>query len=137
MPDNEEFVRSIQKATLHIIQETASNMEKACLIIERQAKQDCPKDQGFLGASITHDVMIDEEGITGIIGSNLEYAPYVHNGTGIYAVNGDGRKTPWGYEAKKGKYKGYHITKGQRPHPFLEYAKLFNMDKVTKVLGGK
>lgn len=57
-------------------------------------------------------------------------------GTGIYAIDGDGRKTPWRYVSKAGKYKGGHFTHGQRGKPFLEYAKLFNKDKISKVLAG-
>lgn len=133
--DNTEFIKSIEAATLQIVLDEVKKMDKACLIIERDAKDNCPVDQGMLRASITHEVDFDTEKITGYIGSNLEYAPYVHNGTGIYAINGDGRKTPWLYEAKAGKYKGKHLTRGQRPRQFLMYAELFNKDKVAKALG--
>lgn len=135
MPDNSDFVRSIQAATLQIIMEESKKMEKACFVVEAQAKQDCPVDMGVLRASITSEVEVSSNEIIGRIGSNEEYAPYVHNGTGIYAVNGDGRKSPWVYVVKAGKYKGGHVTIGQRPHPFLEYAKLFNKDKVLRILG--
>lgn len=135
MPDNSEFIKSIADATLQIIMQESKKMERACLVIEAQAKQDCPVDMGILRASITSEVELSTDEITGRIGSNEEYAPYVHNGTGIYAVNGDGRKTPWTYVVKAGKYKGGHFTVGQKPQPFLEYAKLFNMDKVLKILG--
>lgn len=137
MSDNEAFVRSIEQATVQIIAETAANMEKACLTVETDAKKECPVDMGLLRASITSEVQVDESGITGIIGSNLEYAPYVHNGTGIYAKDGNGRKTPWGYVSRGGKHKGFHWTQGQCPHPFLENAKLNNMNKIARILGGK
>ena len=87
-------------------------------------------------ASITSETEITASEIIGRIGSNLEYAPYVHNGTGIYAVNGDGRKTPWVYEVKAGKYKGMHFTVGQRPKPFLSYAIIYNAAQIEKILGG-
>ncbi len=131
--DNSEFVRSIENATLKIVQDTAVHMKKACLVVERDAKINCPVDMGVLRASITSDVMIDISGIEGVIGSNLAYAPYVHNGTGIYAINGDGRKTPWVYKTPKGTF----YTEGQKAVPFLEYAKIFNMDKIERILGGK
>lgn len=135
MPNNDDFVKSIKDATLQIINNERKKMDKACLIVERQAKQDCPVDQGFLRASITHEVELSTRELVGRIGSNLEYAPYVHNGTGIYAVDGNGRKTPWKFVVRTGKYKGGHVTVGQRPHQFLLYAQLFNKDKILKALG--
>lgn len=137
MSDNESFVASMEQATIEIIEKTSKNMQKACLLVEADAKKECPVDMGVLRASITSDVQVDESGITGIIGSNLEYAPYVHNGTGVYAKDGNGRKTPWAYVSRGGKYKGYHFTKGQKPQPFLENAKLNNMNKISRMLGGK
>lgn len=135
MPDNDEFVRSITDATLKIVMETARKMETACLVVEAEAKKKCPVDQGILRASITHETETNAREIVGRIGSALEYAPYVHQGTGIYAVGGDGRKTPWGYTAKSGKYKGFHWTKGQKPQPFLKDAVFNNRTKIAKVLG--
>lgn len=136
MPDNSEFVKSIEDATLQIVTEMAKKMDKACLVIETVAKQKCPVDLGILRASITSETEVTGDAITGIIGSNEEYAPYVHNGTGIYAVNGDGRKKPWGYEAMAGKYKGFHWTRGQKPQPFLEKARNEKQKTVEKILGG-
>ena len=37
--DNNEFVKSIENATLKIILEATKNMEKACLVVERDAKK--------------------------------------------------------------------------------------------------
>lgn len=136
MDDNKEFIRSVENATLKIVQNVTNNMNKACIVVERDAKINCPVDQGHLRASIQHDVSFNAEEIVGVVYSSEEIAPYVHQGTGIYAVNGDGRKTPWKYEVKAGKYKGWHITRGQKPCPFLEYAKLFQKDKISKILAG-
>ena len=63
---------------------------KSCLLVEKSAKQKVQVDTGALRRSITSEV----EGNTGIVGSNLLYAPYVEFGTGLFATNGDGRKTP-------------------------------------------
>lgn len=135
MSDNSEFIKSIENATMQIIMQESKKMEKACLVIETQAKQECPVDMGNLRASIVSETEISVNEITGRIGSNEGYAPYVHNGTGIYAINGDGRKTPWTYVVKAGKYKGGHFTVGQKPNQFLEHAKLSNKDRVLKILG--
>lgn len=137
MPDNREFEESLKNAEKKIIDELTRNMEKACLEVETEAKKNCPEDMGILRASITSDVEITATEIVGKIGSNLEYAPYVHNGTGIYAKDGNGRKKPWGYEVRDGKYKGFHWTHGQKPKPFLEDAKLAKKSSVERILGGK
>lgn len=136
MADNGEFVQSIRDATAKIALDMEKKVAQACLVVEGKARQLCPVDQGFLRASITSETEITANEIVGRIGSNLEYAPYVHNGTGIYAVNGDGRKTPWVYEVKAGKYKGMHFTVGQRPKPFLSYAIIYNAAQIEKILGG-
>ena len=136
MPDNSGFVKTLQDATGQMVADMARKMDKACLAVEAQAKQNCPEDMGILSASITSETEVTTNAITGRIGSNLEYAPYVHQGTGIYAKDGNGRKTPWTYNVKAGKHKGWHITRGQRPQPFLENAKLEKRRDVERILGG-
>lgn len=136
MADNSEFAKSIDDATVKIISDMKQKMNEACLVVELHAKRECPVDQGFLRASITSDIEASASEITGRIGSNLEYAPYVHNGTGIYAKDGNGRKTAWGYEVLAGKYKGFHWTRGQKPQPFLENAKAKSKGAIERILGG-
>lgn len=137
MSNNNDFIKSFENATKEIISRVAINMNTACLLVERQAKINCPVDQGTLRASMFSQVkLIDGELIKGIVGNSSEYAPYVHQGTGLYAVNGDGRKTPWCYRVESGKYKGYHWTKGQKPQPFLEQSKQSNLSKISRILAG-
>ena len=135
MPDNDEFIRSMENATLKMVMDMSRKMDKACLVVESQAKQNCPVDIGILRASIVSETEVTASEIVGRIGSNEEYAPYVHNGTGIYAKDGNGRKTPWGYTVRAGKHKGFHWTQGQRPQPFLENAKLEKKSAVERILG--
>ncbi|HAT4348528.1 HK97-gp10 family putative phage morphogenesis protein [Clostridium perfringens] len=135
MSDNEQFKSSCQKAKELIGKQIFNNVTKACLLIERDAKKNCSVDQGTLRAAMTHDVNIVFGQIIGRVGNTLEYAPYVHQGTGIYAKDGDGRKTPWKYKVEAGKYKGWHTTKGQKPQPFLEKAKVDNIVKIQNILG--
>lgn len=135
MPDNEEFIRSMENATLKMVMDMSQKMDKACLVVESQAKQNCPVDIGILRASITSETEVTASEIVGRVGTNEEYGPYVHNGTGIYAKDGNGRKTPWGYTVRAGKHKGFHWTQGQRPQPFLENAKLEKKSTVERILG--
>jgi HK97 gp10 family phage protein len=88
--------------------------------IEKPAKKACPVDNGRLRASINTVAQIGASGANIQTGTNVFYGVYVEYGTGIYAVNGNGRKTPWAYvyTGKKGP-QGVRITRGQKPHPFL------------------
>lgn len=103
-------------------------LEEACLLVENTAKQYCPVDSGQLRNSITHQVT----GNIGYIGTNVEYAPYVEFGTGIWAKDGKGRKTPWSYQDAKGEW---HTTAGQHPNPFLERALMDNKEMIARLFG--
>lgn len=92
-----------------------SFLRKAGAMVERDAKRNCPVDTGNLRSSISYEV----SGDTCAIGTNVEYAPYVHQGTGIYATEGDGRNEPWRYQDSAG---NWHTTVGQPPRPFLTSA---------------
>lgn len=54
-------------------------LEEVGLVAEGYAKRACPFDTGRLRNSITH--IVDEDGKRAIIGTNVEYAPYVELGT--------------------------------------------------------
>ena len=60
-----------------LINKLQRGMQKAVLIVERQAKKDCPVDTGRLRSSITSEVSGDE----GKVGTNVEYAADVELGT--------------------------------------------------------
>ena len=98
-------------------------LEKACLVVENSAKKNCPVNDGQLRQSITHAV----EGTKGEVGSNVEYAPYVEIGTGIYSTEGTGRQTPWSYQDAKGEW---HTTRGMEAKPFLKPALEENRSKI-------
>ena len=58
-------------------------LEAASLIVEGDATLRAPVDTGNLRSSITHRVASDEEAH---IGTNVEYAPYVEQGTSKMAA---------------------------------------------------
>lgn len=74
---------------------------------------------GNLRNSITHDTQENKHDVTIVVGSAVEYAPYVELGTGIYAEDGKGRKTPWKYQDQQGKW---HTTRGMPARPYLRPA---------------
>lgn len=92
----------------------ARALETIGLVAERYAKELAPVDTGRLRNSISHEV----DDSTVYIGTNVEYAPYLEFGTGIYAEGG-GRATPWSYQDDKGEW---HTTSGNQPQPFLRPA---------------
>ena len=104
-------------------------LQKCCALVEREAKQNAPKDNGELRRSISSRV----EGQEGIVFTPLEYAPYVEFGTGLFAEEGGRTDTPWHYKDDEG---NWHSTSGQKPHPFLRPALENNRAKIKKILKG-
>ena len=84
---------------------------------EGYAKDLAPYDTNRLKNSITHQVNDDEMSV--IIGTDVEYGVYQELGTGIYAEGGGGRPTPWVYQDAKG---NWHYTRGNKAQPFLKPA---------------
>lgn len=101
-------------------------LERACLLVENKAKENCPSKTGYLRRSITHEINNNE----GIIGTNVEYAPYVEFGTGLFATEGNGRQTPWKYQTADGQW---FTTKGQHPQPFLGPALENNKNEILQI----
>lgn len=101
-------------------------LQTACAVVEVSAKEKCPVDDGTLRGSIQSWVVGD----SGYVGTNVEYAPYVEFGTGVFAAKGDGRKTPWSYCDDKG---NWHTTIGQHPQPYLEPALRENEMQIREI----
>lgn len=70
--DNTKQVTSAMKSAIE------AALEEMGLVAEGAAKRICPVDTGRLRNSITHALMGDD---SVAIGTNVEYAPYVHEGT--------------------------------------------------------
>ena len=56
-------------------------MRQATLVVTRDARINAPVDTGRLRASITPEVRMQSMTVLGVVGSNVEYAPYVELGT--------------------------------------------------------
>lgn len=105
-------------------------MEQACILVENEAKIKCPVDNGLLRNSITHYIEDNPNELVGVVGTNVEYAPYVEFGTGIYSSLGNGRQDRWKYKDAKGEW---HSTIGQHPQPYLQPALEENCRKIEKM----
>jgi len=77
-----------------------------------------PRKTHFLKNSIQTETFVEDgKPISETGPHNVPYAVYVEYGTGIYAADGSGRKTPWRYKDEEGKW---HVTSGQEAQPFAE-----------------
>jgi len=105
---------------------------EACGIVEAGAKENLHKngtsDTGELAQSIHSEV----DGLTGVVGTNKEYAPYVEIGTGIFSSLGDGRDTPWVYWSEK--LQRFVYTVGQQPQPYLRPALMERIEDVKNAI---
>lgn len=102
-------------------------ISKACMVVERSAKQLAPKGSGELRRSITSEV----SGLEGKVFTPLEYAPYVEYGTGLFAENGGRADVPWSYKDDEGKW---HSTSGMHPHPYMRPALNQNREQIIEIL---
>lgn len=108
-------------------------LERCGMAAEKYAVDICPEakeDGGTLKGSITHQVDISE--LLCQIGTNVEYAPYVELGTGIYYPGG--RQTPWVYQDAKG---DWHLTHGQRAQPYLKPAVANHVPQYRGIIEGE
>jgi HK97 gp10 family phage protein len=109
----------------------AKGLENACLVVEGAAKSKAPVQTGALRSSISHKV--SQGSMEGVVGSTIEYAPYVEVGTGIYSTQGGGRQGGWRYVDASGEG---HFTMGSRPQPFLKPAMDTNLSAIMKCFEG-
>ena len=106
-------------------------LERACLGIERAAKENAPSGPTKnLRNSISHRV----QGNEGIVFAGAPYAPYVEAGTGIHATMGSNAKEiPWRYCDAAG---NWHTTSGMVAQPFLKPARDNNLSAIFKCFEG-
>lgn len=100
--------------------------------LKSQVQRNTRVDSGQLKSSWDTDV--DEEHYVAQVGSPLQNAIWEEFGTGQYALNGNGRKTPWVYQDSKG---NWHRTVGKHPSRALEKARAKLEPKIQKALENK
>lgn len=117
--------------SLEDVEKMGKNMQKACALVEREAKKKAIKDTGELRRSITSKVDIEAGIVNGVVFTPLLYAPYVEYGTGIFAEVEGRKDVPWNYQDDKGEW---HSTSGMKPQPFMRPALDENKEKVLEIL---
>lgn len=92
------------------------SLNAAAILVEGAAVLKIHNVTGQTAKSVDHRVEKTPTGGEGQTGSNVEWMPYLEFGTGIYAEDGNGRKTPWVYQDSGGKW---HYTRGMKPQHIL------------------
>ena len=115
--------KDFSKIVLQKIQETGETfLEEVGGEVEAQTKRNTKVDTGKTKGSWEH--VVNAEKMEVQVGSRYKNALWEELGTGIYALNGDGRKTRWVYRTPDGKF---HSTVGKKPRRAL-----FNAYNSTK-----
>lgn len=113
-----QLSRAVQRYGDQVIEDVKRIVVETAQIILSNAKMMAPVDDGNLRDSI--EMEIRDGGLLAVVRVTAHYAVYVEYGTGIYAVDGNGRQTPWTfYSDKLGRYV---TTRGMSPQPFWDPA---------------
>lgn len=107
------LLRAAQRFEEGLLDKVSDIIYETARIIQTQAKALAPADDGSLRDSIEMKMLGKYNAVVSV---GVHYAIYVEHGTGIYAENGNGRRTPWTYfSTKLGRYV---TTEGMRAQPF-------------------
>ena len=108
-------------------------INQSVLLVESSAKQNASncKNTGALQNSIISTVETTNDAVIGYVSTNLEYAPYVEYGTGLFAESGGRKDVPWNYQDDKGEW---HSTSGQKPQPFMRPALSENKQNILRIV---
>ena len=120
-----EVKGALNNAVIEFLYEAAGELES-------QVKRNTAVDTGQLKNSWTYSVSPADQ--TATVGSREENANWEEFGTGEYALNGDGRKTPWHYKDRFGQW---HTTTGKPPRRAFWKAYETIKPKLQKMLESK
>ena len=117
------FTYKIYNNAAEVLRATAVQKTRALEAVGIQAEGDVKDeitelgavDTGRLRSSVSHQV--DDDSVQ--VGTNVNYAVYVHEGTGKYAVGGGTPKERWVYRDAEGKF---HMAFPQKPRRFIKNA---------------
>lgn len=124
-----EFIDNTAKIKDMLEKEAIAFLYEAGGELLSQVQRNTAVDSGQLKGS--WKLVVDESNMVATIGSPLQNAIWEEFGTGEFAVNGNGRKTPWKYKDVKG---NWHTTIGKRPKRALTRAFNDTKPKIVKRL---
>lgn len=136
--ETDDFLESLEKAVETYKQSFKEGMDKVGANVLNRARENSlvKYDTGLMEENSTYAISETVTSITTMIGFMEFYSIYVHQGTGIYAINRDGRQTSWWWKGTTEKWQGWHKTVGQKPAPFLQDALDEKMDEIPFILQG-
>ena len=130
---SDEFVKGLDEFLEGFVQGVAKATELACTEVENRAKEKAHKKNstGELSQSLKHATQVQGNTVSGVVGSDQDYAVYVHEGTGQFARKGDGRPTPWTWYSES--RDRFVRTSGYKANPFLEAAADEAHDRIAQI----
>jgi len=127
------FDRGLLKASLYCegkAKENAMNVIYMTNVPFNDYGEDMWSRTGLLKAAIGSG-MDPIKSHSALVFCTAAYAKYIEYGTGIYAVNGDGRKTPWIFETNT----GVRVwTRGMRAKPFMGPSVFQNKEDIKTII---
>lgn len=130
--DNSELIlAALENAANAALEEIGIRAEGYAKVLTPVGTPESTGVEGYHGGTLRNSITHKVNGDDVYIGTNLDYAPYVELGTGIYASDGTGRKNPWVWTDKNGKK---HWTKGMKPNHMLKKAAADHTDEYKNVI---
>jgi HK97 gp10 family phage protein len=114
-----------------IRQRVCDKLTTAGELVASEAMKRSPVITGNLRGSITSEV--NEQELTAIIGTPVEYAPYVEFGTGEFATVNDKSLKDVVNDPDYKKFGKGKTSKGQKARPFLRPALIESKDKIKRI----
>lgn len=111
---NKSLSNALAKYGDDVLDEVKRIITNTAFLIKANAKSLAPVDDGNLRDSIETELL--NGGLTAIVRVTASYSVYVEYGTGIFSVEGNGRKTPWTYYSNK--LGRFVTTQGMKPQPY-------------------
>ena len=132
--NTDDFIASFNSVIKYQVDTIEKNLNTTAEKILEESKDRTPVDIGTLRDNSDFEVKKEDYALVAWIGYFEFYGVYVHQGTGIFALHGDGRKTPWWWKGTTEKWEGWHHTHGQKPKQFLWDTLTDYIDKIPLLL---
>lgn len=123
------FVDNSHEIKQILEQAVVAGLSAAAAEVKSQAARNTPVDTGQLKGAWAY--VVDEDKLEAIIGNPLENAIWTEFGTGEYALENNGRQTPWRYQDAKG---DWHTTAGKKPMRTLFNAFMSKEAAVVRII---
>ena len=130
---NAEFRQALLDAAV-VLERSVKNELDSMVYNRPETRYRRKKGAGMYGATqATGKIDKVAGGLRTGVRTSKSYAPFVMLGTGIFAKDGKGRKTPWIYQDEDG---NFHKTVGQRPKPYMTEGAKKAQATIMEVMSG-